>query len=116
MPWKEEETLQQQRESFVKEAFSREKLFGELCREYRISRKTGYKWFRRALKEGSTELGDRRRGPQEGSAQAIEASWKLRIVEEKKDIRLGDRKNSLLVCAVYIREKRFLREPVSVES
>jgi transposase len=96
MPWKEEKALQQQRESLVKEAFRKEKPFRELCKEYQISRKTGYKWCKRSREEGSNALGDRRRGPREGSAQVIEARWELLIVEQKKSIRVGDRKSSLL--------------------
>src|SRR5215469_14128042 len=40
MPWRQAKGLQQSRESFVKEAFEGEKPFGQLCQEYRISRKT----------------------------------------------------------------------------
>jgi transposase len=96
MPWKEEKALQQQRESLVKEAIRKEKPFRELCKEYQISRKTGYKWCKRSREEGSKALGDRRRGPREGSAQVIETRWQLLILEQKKSIRVGDRKSSLL--------------------
>jgi transposase-like protein len=89
MPWRQEKGSQQQRESFVKEAFGGEKSFGRLCREYRISRKTGYKWRKRAAEEGKGALQDRRRGPQESSSYRIEASWKLRILEQKKTSQLG---------------------------
>ena len=89
MPWRQEKGSQEQRESFVKEAFGGEKPFGQLCRQYRISRKTGYKWRKRAAEEGKAALQDRRRGPQESSSYRIEASWKLRILEQKKTSQLG---------------------------
>ena len=96
MPWKEEKALQQQRESLVKEAIRKEKPFRELCKEYQISRKTGYKWCKRSREEESKALGDRRRGPREGSAQVIDTRWQRLILEQKKSIRVGDRKSSLL--------------------
>jgi len=96
MPWKEEKALQQQRESLVKEAIRKEKPFRELCKDYQISRKTGYKWCKRSREEGSKALGDRQRGPREGSAQVIETRWQRLILEQKKSIRVGDRKSSLL--------------------
>ena len=89
MPWRQAKGTQQSRESFVKEAFEGEKPFGQLCQEYRISRKTGYKWRKRALEEGKKALQDRKRGPQESSSYRIEASWKLRILEQKKTSQLG---------------------------
>jgi transposase-like protein len=116
MPWRQEKGSQEQRENFVREAFRGEKLFGQLCREYRISRKTGYKWRKRASEEGTAALKERRRGPQESSDYCIEASWKLRILEQKKNIPLGDRKSFLPVCGACILEKRFPREQVSAES
>jgi transposase-like protein len=116
MPWRKEKGSQEQRESFVKGAFSGDKPFGQLCREYGISRKTGYKWRKRAAEEGRAALKDRRRGPQESSGYRIEASWKLRILEQKKNILTGDRKSFLPACGDYIREKGFPREQVSAES
>lgn len=46
MPW-EARTIMKQREEFVQAALGREKSFTALCREYGISRKTGYKWVSR---------------------------------------------------------------------
>jgi len=89
MPWKQEKGLEEQRERFVREALVKEKTFGQLCREYQISRKTGYKWYGRAFKEGTRALTDRRRGPREGSVGAIEASWKARLLQQKKASQLG---------------------------
>lgn len=46
MPW-EEKTVKQSRSDFVQDVLSEEKTISELCREYGISRKTGYKWLHR---------------------------------------------------------------------
>jgi transposase len=100
MLWRQEKGSQEQRESFVKEAFGREKPFGQLCQEYRISRKTGYKWLKRAAEEGKAALKDRKRGPQESSSYRIEANWKLRILEQKKTFQLGSKKALCPVVAI----------------
>ena len=47
MPW-ETDTVMKQRERFVEAAQRHEKSFSALCRDYEISRKTGYKWLNRA--------------------------------------------------------------------
>lgn len=60
MPWKVR-TVMSEKNSFVASALAEEKSFSALCREYGISRKTGYKWLRRA-KEGLS-LDDRSRAP-----------------------------------------------------
>lgn len=46
MPWKEK-TVKESRLEFVVEAISGEHSMSELCREYNISRPTGYKWLER---------------------------------------------------------------------
>ena len=46
MPWKETDVMNERTE-FVLRAFRSSEPFGELCREYGISRKTGYKWKQR---------------------------------------------------------------------
>ena len=95
MPWKIETPPDQQREDFVREALRQERPFKELCEQHRISRKTGYKWLKRSAEEGSKSLGDRRRGPRQSSVNVASAEWKLRILEQKKSIPAGDRKNYL---------------------
>ena len=47
MPWKER-TVMSERMNFVAEVYANEKSFSALCRDYGISRKTGYKWLERA--------------------------------------------------------------------
>lgn len=47
MPWKEK-TVMDSREEFVEAVKANKKSFSALCRDYGISRKTGYKWINRA--------------------------------------------------------------------
>ncbi|MDG5817080.1 IS481 family transposase [Chitinispirillales bacterium ANBcel5] len=62
MPWKELQVLDQRTE-FVLKSLSRDVVFNELCREYGISTKTGYKWRERLIQEGLGGLHDRSRRP-----------------------------------------------------
>lgn len=56
MPWREK-TVEKTRTEFIAEALAGEKSMSQLCREYEITRKTGYKWLERA-KNGES-LADR---------------------------------------------------------
>lgn len=60
MPF-EKETVEMKREQFAKEAKERRKTFAALCREYKISRPTGYLWLGR-YNDGE-ELSDRSKAP-----------------------------------------------------
>lgn len=60
MPWGVKEKVSQ-REEFVREAKAREKDIKQLCGEYEISRKTGYKWLGRDLQ--GLDLQDQSRRP-----------------------------------------------------
>lgn len=62
MPWKEA-TLMSQKEEFVLRALKKEISFKALCREYKISRETGYKLLRRYQEEGVKGLKPRSRAP-----------------------------------------------------
>lgn len=61
MPWKDR-GIDQMREEFVKRVLSEEASISALCREYGISRPTGYKWLER-YKNG-LDLTDQSRRPQ----------------------------------------------------
>lgn len=56
MPW-EDKTVEKNRTEFVLEAIEKEKNFSQLCREYGITRRIGYKWVER-FKSGEG-LGDK---------------------------------------------------------
>ena len=61
MPWKERSVVEE-RFAFVRRLEAGESM-SELCREFSISRKTGYKIYRRFKEEGPEGLGDESRRP-----------------------------------------------------
>lgn len=63
MPWKVEDIMSLRRE-FVMLATQSDANIRELCRRFRISAKTGYKWIRRFTEEGDPGLVDRSRRPE----------------------------------------------------
>lgn len=68
MPWKEA-TPMSERKVFVGEALKVEASFSALCREFKISRKTGYKWLKRYREAGLNGLADQSRRPQHSPSQ-----------------------------------------------
>ena len=63
MPWKETNAMKEKR-SFIDAMLKQSKPFRELCREYGISEKTGYKWRNRFLERGYSGLEEESRAPQ----------------------------------------------------
>lgn len=73
MPWKEK-TVMEQRKEFIEQAAECTN-FSALCREYGISRKTGYKWLNRFREDGSVSDRSRRpKYPHAKTAPVIEAA------------------------------------------
>ena len=64
MPWKETDAMKEKR-AFIDEMLKQNKPFRELCRDYGISEKTGYKWKKRFYEQGYTGLAEESRAPQE---------------------------------------------------
>jgi len=62
MEWKEQNVVDQRKE-FVTRAFEKKKPFVELCREFGIPPKTGYKWKNRVEQFGWSGLEDASRRP-----------------------------------------------------
>jgi transposase InsO family protein len=62
MPWRESSVVEQ-RLRFVVEASRKERGFSGLCREFGISRQTGYTWLKRYAAGGSSQVLDRSRRP-----------------------------------------------------
>lgn len=60
MPW-DERTTMSERKKFIVAANQADRNLSQLCREYGISRKTGYKWLKRYEQEGVDGLADRLR-------------------------------------------------------
>lgn len=68
MPWQEISTMSLRIE-FLQMSESQTISFAELCRRFRVSRKTGYKWRRRFREQGAAGLVDRSRRPQHSPAR-----------------------------------------------
>ena len=79
MPWKEQTTVSLRLE-FVKQALMKDIHISQICHEYGISRKTGYKWLRRYLEEGPEGLQDRSRRPHH-SPQRTPPEVEQRVLE-----------------------------------
>ena len=81
MPWLEVSPMDE-KARFVSDARSGRHSFSELCRRYGISRKTGYKWLRRATNGGTSALSDRSRRPRSTAdsttPQVVQALLKTR--------------------------------------
>ena len=71
MPWQESRVVDQ-RVEFVLRVLKGNESFGDVCREYGISRKTGYKWKERFLSEGLSGLGDESRRPKTSPSELSE--------------------------------------------
>ena len=80
MPWKTPHTMDLRNEFALKSL--RTTNFRELCREYGISAKTGYKWQKRFLAHGFAGLGDESRKPHAHPA-SLEEETICRIVKLK---------------------------------
>jgi len=81
MPWKEHRTVNLRKE-FILAATSPGANVAELCREYEISRKTGYKWLDRYRTGGEPGLDDRSKRPR--NVSGIDGEVVLRIIELRR--------------------------------
>lgn len=62
MPWKESTTMSQ-RQEFIEQTLQAEANISQVCRQFGVSRKTGYKWLGRYRRAGTSGLADRSRRP-----------------------------------------------------
>jgi transposase InsO family protein len=77
MPWKETEKMREKKE-FVLKALDPRMVFTELCREYGISTRVGYKWKNRFLEKGYAGLEEASRRPiSNGKAMPEEISVEI---------------------------------------
>ena len=81
MPWKEA-LVMDQRIEFVMKALNHPN-FGELCREYGISRKTGYKWRERFVSHGLGGMSELSRRPHRHSKRLEEEDVVCQILRLK---------------------------------
>src|SRR6201996_4684312 len=89
MPWKTSELMDQRREFALKAIGTLN--FRELCREYGISTKTGYKWRERLLRQGLERMEEDSRRPRSSPKQLSEGQVcemvKLKLVHRHWDPR-----------------------------
>ena len=83
MPWKET-TAMSQRAEFIEQAQAEGAKMSAVCREYGISRKTGYKWLKREREGGAAGLEDQPRRPKHSPGQT-EAEMEAQVLAVRKE-------------------------------
>jgi transposase InsO family protein len=97
MPWKETD-VGSERIEFVVRALSDSGNFSALCREFGVSRKTGYKWLRRFEEVGSlSRLAEHSRRPHHSPARTPEAI-ELRVEALRRRYGWGSKKLQWLLA------------------
>ena len=91
MPWKVSSTMSL-REAFIHRAQVSDVNFASLCREFGISRKTGYKWLARYQQSGVAGLKDRSRRPHHSPNQTPAEIEQLIVSTRQHHPRWGARK------------------------
>jgi putative transposase len=76
MPWKSIKTLQLKL-SFVRAVLTRRQSFAANCREFAISRRCGYRWWRRFQRDGQRGFQPRSHAPR--AAQWLRQRWQDRV-------------------------------------
>src|SRR2546428_2130688 len=71
MPWRDASPMDQ-RMQFIADYLRDSLAITELCEHYGISRKTGYKWIERYLRQGPAGLEERSRRPRRSPNQTAE--------------------------------------------
>ena len=71
MPWRDASPMDQ-RTQFVGEHLRGGRTITELCDDYGVSRKTGYKWIERYLRQGAAGLEERSRRPRRSPNETAE--------------------------------------------
>jgi putative transposase len=87
MPWRHASPMDQ-RTQFIAEHLRGGRTITELCDDYGVSRKTGYKWIERYLRHGPAGLEERSRRPRRSPNQTAEEIVTA-ILEARHGIRLG---------------------------
>lgn len=96
MPWKETDVMDQ-RIRFVVQAIGAGANISELCKDYGVSRPTGYLWIKRFIEAGSfTDLGERSRRPHR-SPTRTPVKYEDRVVALRKRYGWGARKLRVLL-------------------
>src|SRR4051794_13840510 len=82
MPWKKSSVVSE-RERFALLALKKQRKFAQLCRDFGISRETGYKWCGRHREQGRRGLQDRPRAPHQ-PAQPQAERWRKRALQMRR--------------------------------
>ena len=90
MPWREA-SIMSLRWEFVELASQAGINFTELCRRFRLSPKTGYKWVKRYQQQGVEGLANRSHRPQQSPRAFAEAMEAKGISRCGRNIRPGER-------------------------
>ena len=91
MPWKESSALEQ-RKMFIAACEADEDSMAELCRQYGISRQTGYKWVKRAGECGQAGLEEKSRAPHRQFQEMLEEVAEEIVGLRREHPRWGPRK------------------------
>ena len=82
MPWQRVTPMSEKKE-FVNLAVAEDANISRLCRRFKVSRKTGYKWLNRFLLEKDAGLADRSRRPH-GSPSATSAALEAAVLQVRE--------------------------------
>ncbi|EOQ97837.1 homeodomain-like domain protein [Leptospira wolbachii serovar Codice str. CDC] len=104
MPWKENNTVDL-RFQFVLDSFQNDVNFTQLCAQYGISTKCGYKWKERFLKEGRDGLLDKKRTPKNSPAKIAEETI-LEIIKIKNNKKFWGAKKILELYKAKFPDRR----------
>lgn len=107
MPWKRATTMSQRRE-FVEKASGEDVNISGLCREYGISRKTGYKWLKRYNRGGTDALQDIPRRPKHSPTRTAKEVEQLIVQMRQKHPYWGGRK-----IRSYLEEQGYVDLPAA---
>jgi putative transposase len=91
MPWKETKMIDE-RMNFALKSLQEGANFSELCTAFGISRKTGYKWRERYIKEGAVGLHDLSRKPANSPNQLSEALMCQIVKLHQRHLKWGPKK------------------------
>jgi transposase InsO family protein len=89
MPWRDRQ-VKVLREEFIRSVLARQQSMSAICREYGISRKTGYKWLERFREEGQLE--EHSREPQQQPTKTSAGVESLVLETRKRNPCWGARK------------------------
>lgn len=106
MAWKEVRPMEE-RMAFVLRASREEAAFAEMCQEFGVSRKTGYKWLKRYRESGLEGMAERSRRPLRSPKRVEERVEALIIRERERHRKWGPKK----LWAVLVDKYKVARAP-----